>query len=151
MRAIIQLATTILLAIGILSMSACDSNETGQPQANFEVLGITAVSINQQPIAVKAGAALETSAITNMALTGMAYHQNNHHAQYSYVILCPGDLTPSVTVAASFPDTSITTTSEVLQDGQTRITVLVQRTGHPEQVEYEFVFFTLKKEQEKHH
>ena len=147
MKPLIQQATTILLAIGILSMSACDSNETPQPQANFEVLGITSVSINQQPIAVKPDAALETSAISTMVLTSMTYHQNIRVAKYCYTILCPGDITPSVAVATTFPDTSITTEKEVLQGGQTSITVLIQRTGHPEQIEYEFVFFTLKKEQ----
>ena len=145
MKPLIQLATTILLVIGILLMSACDSNETPQPQANFEVLGITSVSINQQPIAVKTDAALETSAISTMVLTSMTYHQNIRVAKYCYTILCPGDMTPSVTVAATYPDTSINTTFEVLQDGQTRITVLVQRTGHPEQIEYEFVFSTLNR------
>lgn len=147
MKPLIHLRISILLIIGILVMSACDTHDTPQPQDNFEVLGITTVSINQQPIPVKAGAALETSAIANMALTGMAYNQNNHHAQYSYIILYTGDLTPSVAVAATYPDTTINTTSEVLEDGQTRITVLIQRTGHPEQIEYEFVFFTLNKEQ----
>lgn len=122
------------------SISACDKDNEEPTKADFSVLGITSITINNTPFSIKDNILLESGESNNIAVTGTQTTESTKSCIIEYTVIQTKDETPEVSASCCYSDVTVNVTSETTSDRTKCITVNISRKGYKEQVTYKFYF-----------
>ncbi|MHA7111346.1 hypothetical protein ACRTDU_14545 [Sunxiuqinia elliptica] len=127
----------LLLLVLSFSLWSCNEHDDEVIKADFSVLGVTTVSINNKPYSVKEGMLLEVEEDELIALVGFESTQSTARLMIEYAVITSADEPFIVTAESAYSDVSITIDTEV-DDDKIHCVVQFSREGYQEQLSYEF-------------
>ena len=129
------LKTFTLLVAAVLAFS-CSNDDTEVSVADYSVLGLEPVVVNDVAYPVKSNASLDVGANGVLVLEGLANQTAQKQVQVAYFVRYKQGSTPTVSVKSRYPDVTVTITQD--KGNPTTYTVLVARKNYQERVTYLF-------------
>ncbi len=111
-----------------------DDNET--TGADYKVLGITKVSVNDEQIEVYDSGLLNITSIDSIGLIGTTSSEATKHAKFNYIIATKKD-TVLIDVKSTYSDATTVITSQK-ENNKISIDAVITRNGYDEQITYNF-------------
>ncbi|WP_321317607.1 hypothetical protein [Labilibaculum sp.] len=130
----------LVLLFVTIAICSCDKDENEISKADFSVLGITTISVNDITYSIDDNLLLKLEDSRNIAVTGSQITESTKHCVIEYSVLSTTKETPFVSAKSSCSGVSVDVDSNTSSDGVTRIILTVSRSGYKEQAIYKFNF-----------
>lgn len=132
---------------GILSFAlvifACSKDDNEISEANFNILGINSITINDQSYTVKDNLLLELGDSQNIVMSGVQMTESTKHAVIEYSVIPAMEEPPEISAISRYKDVAISCNSMTTTNSQTCVILDICRNGNPEQVTYKFYFLNI--------
>lgn len=135
-----KISRMLMLLVVMLTAFSCSKDESDPTPANYESLGITSITINDQKFAIEKGSMLVVDKASNISLTGTTSNLATKHSELEYAIFTTKGTIPFVKVESNQDGVSINVSSKTLDNGLVRITAIISRNGYQEELTYNFTF-----------
>ncbi|MDM8159957.1 hypothetical protein QUH73_09035 [Labilibaculum sp. K2S] len=123
-----------------IAICSCDKDDNEISKADFSVLGITSISVNNIAYSIDDNLLLKLEDSKNIAVTGSQITESTKHCVIEYSVLSTTKETPFVSAKSSCSGVSVNVDSNTTSDGITSIVLTVSRSEYKEQAIYKFNF-----------
>lgn len=138
----VGLCQCLVLILTAFVFFSCSEDDAPEQKADYNLLGITSVTINGSHIPVKAdGVLLDLADSKDIAGTGFLSEPNKKHFEVEYAILTKDLSASSVEIQSKYPDVSISISHVVTSPSVITWIVKITREGYSESVIYNLSFF----------
>jgi hypothetical protein len=121
-------------------MCACSKDNDEFPKADFSVLGIKTITVNNSTYYIKNNLLLDLKDSKNIAISALQMTESTKNCIIEYAVIPTTKDTPVVLIATSSSDVFVVVHASVTTDGIPYIVLDVSRTGYKERATYKFYF-----------
>ena len=125
----------VIVILFLITFFSCNNDDKIDSDADYSVLGVTALVINGEIVTATNEGVLETKELPFFVIDGALYDKAKKKAQLFYSVLADPKITPSVTLLSNYTDTDVTIDKEESTTILT-YTITVRRAGYQEQLSY---------------
>lgn len=138
----VGLCQCLVLILTAFVFFSCSEDDAPEQKADYNLLGITSVTINGSHIPVKAdGVLLDLADSKNIAVIGSLSEPYKKHFEVEYAILTKDLSASSVEIQSKYPNVSISISHVVTSPSVITWIVKITREGYSESVIYNLSFF----------
>ncbi|HML64623.1 MAG TPA: hypothetical protein PKC55_07330 [Dysgonomonas sp.] len=138
----VSLCHCFVLILTVFTFFSCSEDNAPEQKADYNLLGITSVTINGSRIPVKAdGVLLDLADSKDIVGTGSLSEPYKKHFEIEYAILTKDLSASSVEIQSKYPDVSIDISHVVTSPSVITWIAKITREGYSESVIYNLSFF----------
>lgn len=132
-----------ILFIVVILLHSCQKDDSNEPKADYSVLGIKSVTLNEEKIPVNKNVFLDLTNTRFIVINRVEDQLSQKQIQINYGVMTEPKTPLTIQIESSYADVSAVINVEE-KTNYTDYRLIITRPGHKEQVIYVFQCFSLK-------
>ena len=138
----LNLLKYLAIFVTVCIFFSCSKDDTSDNDADYNLLGITSITINNSIIPIKSdGVLFDLSDCKDIATTGMLSEPNKKHVEVDYAILTKDPEASSAQIQSKYSDVSVTIDKISTSTSVKTWIIKITRKGYLESITYKLAFF----------